>query len=613
LSVLPALPGNEQIRPELPDFEILGELGRGGMGIVYKARQISAERTVALKVILKDRLQHEEAVRRFRREAQAASRLNHPNIVRVYDSDHTGSTHYLVMEYVDGMTLERLVEEWGPLSVERACDFMRQAAQGLQHAHEMALVHRDIKPSNLMVTPSPNPATDGRAPGRRLGYRIKILDMGVARVLQLAGQTPGESLSTLTQGGAVIGTADYIAPEQLEDPHGADIRADLYSLGCTFYFLLTGQVPFPGGSLISKLDKQRWQTPTSIHQLRDDVSPAVAALVQKLMAKSPADRFQTPGELLRPLEELARSGYASSGSAPPSLKERQRLIGHTDVVWSAAFSPDGKLIVSGGKDRQMLLWDVASGVRVRAYPKHTQEIRAVAFAPDGQRLISASGISLRLWDGVSGQELQRLSGHAGAVKCAAFALDGRRLASGSVDKTVRIWDLQTGRELQRLVGHGGEVACLGPVGEGDMLLSGSRDQTLRLWDLRSGREVRVFSPGGGAVLGLAVARDGRLALSAHFDTMLRLWDLESGQEVRRFVGHKQMVTAVALVPDELQFLSGGQDQSVRLWDLETGFELGCLNEHRGGIHCVAAAPRGNVILSASADRTVGVWELPKAK
>src|SRR5438132_2972284 len=177
-------------RPRLPDFEIVGELGRGGMGIVYKARQISRERTVALKVIRKDRLVHEDAVRRFRREAQAAARLAHPNIVLVYDSDHTGDTHFLVMEYVAGITLERLVEHYGPLPVAQACDYIRQAALGLQHAHEQALVHRDIKPANFMVTwPGAKP---GEPPPAGRGM-VKLLDMGVAR---LYGQPAGESVTT---------------------------------------------------------------------------------------------------------------------------------------------------------------------------------------------------------------------------------------------------------------------------------------------------------------------------------------------------------------------------------------------------------------------------------
>ncbi len=148
-------PGQEQAPPVLPDFEILEEIGRGGMGIVYRARQLSDGQILAIKVIRKDRLLHEEAVRRFRREAQAAARLCHPNIVSVYDFDHAGDTHYLVMEFVAGITLERHVEQSGPLTIPRACAFIRQAALGLQHAHEQALVHRDIKPSNFLVLPMP--------------------------------------------------------------------------------------------------------------------------------------------------------------------------------------------------------------------------------------------------------------------------------------------------------------------------------------------------------------------------------------------------------------------------------------------------------------------------
>ncbi len=282
----PIPPLSAEPPPQLPDFEILGEVGRGGMGVVYKARHIPDNRIVAVKVIRQERLRDEDSVRRFRREAQAAARASDPNIVRVFDSDHTGDTHYLVMEYVDGVTLQRLVDDHGPLPVAQACDFMRQAADGLQHAQEQALVHRDIKPSNLMVTGGDTPI-------------VKILDLGVARLLPPLGAAPGESLSTLTQGGSVIGTADYIAPEQLENPHGADIRADLYSLGCTFYFLLTGHVPFPGGTLISKLDKQRWQTPEPVETRRRELPAAVVTVVQKLMSKRPADRYQSPGELAR--------------------------------------------------------------------------------------------------------------------------------------------------------------------------------------------------------------------------------------------------------------------------------------------------------------------------
>ena len=274
--------------PVVPGYEVLGEIGRGGMGVVYKARHLKLNRLTALKVIRKERLAHPDAVRRFRREAQAAARLSHPNIVLVYECDQDGDTHFLAMEYVPGLTLQRLVEQSGPLSVGQACHLMRQAALALQHASEQGLVHRDVKPSNLMVV-----APGGKPPPRPV---VKVLDMGVAR-LHPSANAVEESMTTLTRDGAVIGTPDYVAPEQLENPHGADMRADLYSLGCTFYFLLSGRVPFPGGTLLQKLDRQRWETPPSVDQLRPDVPPAAAAVIRKLMAKRPDDRYRTAAAL----------------------------------------------------------------------------------------------------------------------------------------------------------------------------------------------------------------------------------------------------------------------------------------------------------------------------
>jgi tRNA A-37 threonylcarbamoyl transferase component Bud32 len=594
----PMPPLNAQPPPKLPDFEIQGELGRGGMGVVYKARHLPDDRIVALKVIRKERLLDEESVRRFRREAQAAARACHENIVRVYDSDHSGDTHYLMMEYVDGATLQRLVDEHGPLPVAQACDFIRQAAEGLQHAHEQALVHRDIKPSNLMVT--------GATP--QAAGLVKILDLGVARLLRPMGVLPGESLSTLTQGGAVIGTADYIAPEQLEDPHGADIRADLYSLGCTFYYLLTGRVPFPGGTLISKLDKQRWQTAEPVVSLREEVPQAVASVVQKLMAKRPADRFQSPGELARVLRALARTGYRGPDGAS-LFTMRMRTRGHADVVWSVAFSPDALRFASAGKDGGVVVWDSAAGTQVRALPRHAQEVRAVAFV-DSERLASASGLTVRLWDIATGQELRRFSGHTAAVRSLVPFDEGRRLASGGEDRLIRVWDVQTGREVLRHGDHTAGVTCLAAVpGDVPCVLSGGRDQTLRLWDARNGHDLRVLAGNRGVVLGLAVAPDGRHAASGHFDTIVRLWDLATGSELRRCEGHRQMVTSLAFTNDGHWLISVSQDQTIRLWDVETACELSCVQAQSGGINAVAVSPDARQVLVAGSDGSVSIHEV----
>ena len=214
----------------LGSYVLLERLGEGGMGQVFKAQNWKLGKIVALKLIRKERLAKPDAVRRFQREVRAPPRLcRHPNIVHAYDADEIDGTHLLVMEYVEGATdLARLVKQNGPLPVAQACEYIRQAALGLQHAYERGLVHRDIKPHNLLLTAD--------------GQTVKVLDMGLARLDPLPGD---DRSATMTQEGAVMGTPDYIAPEQALDSHTVDIRADLYSLGCTFYYLLTGKCRSP--------------------------------------------------------------------------------------------------------------------------------------------------------------------------------------------------------------------------------------------------------------------------------------------------------------------------------------------------------------------------------
>src|SRR5262245_41054136 len=232
-----------------PRYRVLNLLGRGGMGAVYAAEHRLMERCVALKTIGRDLSSRPELVERFRREVRAAAQLAHPNIVTAYDAEQAGHTHFLVMEYVEGTDLARLVARRGALPVEEACEYVRQAAFGLQHAHEKGMIHRDIKPHNLMVT----------AAGQ-----VKILDFGLARFVREAGSEAGG----VTALGVIMGTPDYMAPEQASDAHQADIRADLYSLGCTLYFLLAGRVPFPRGAFLDKLVRHATETPTPLPQLR---------------------------------------------------------------------------------------------------------------------------------------------------------------------------------------------------------------------------------------------------------------------------------------------------------------------------------------------------------
>jgi uncharacterized protein (TIGR03067 family) len=304
----------------LGQYQLLEKLGQGGMGTVYKARHEKLDRIVALKVLQKHRMVDQQAVARFEREMKAVGSLEHPNIVRATDAGEVDDVPYLVMEYVDGWDLAALLRRLGPLPVADACEIVRQAAVALQAAHERGLVHRDVKPSNLMLD-------------RQGG--VRLLDLGLAR-FQLTS-TPGEcsSQEEMTGTGQVMGTADYMAPEQFDDSHTADIRADIYALGCTLYKLLSGRQPFAGeayGGPLEKMNAHAQETVPSIRQFRKDVPGALADVIERTLAKDPAGRFQVPEELaeaLKPfceksdLAELARR----EPDYPPTPKPIPQSVG----------------------------------------------------------------------------------------------------------------------------------------------------------------------------------------------------------------------------------------------------------------------------------------------
>jgi eukaryotic-like serine/threonine-protein kinase len=273
----------------LGSYVLLEPLGEGGMGKVFRARNWKLGKIVAVKVIRHDQTANESTVRRFRREILALSRFDHPNVVHAFDAGVCGTMRFYAMDYIPGIDLGRLVQRNGPLPVPDACNYVAQTAQALQHAHLLGLIHRDIKPSNLLL------CTESRS--------IKVLDLGLARF-----RADDPEFSQVTRVGALVGTPDYISPEQVQDSHGADIRSDLYSLGCTFYYLLTGQGPFEHEAPIDKLFCHVREEPTPVEALRPDVPPELAAIIGRLMAKNPADRFQEPAELMSALAPLLQSG-----------------------------------------------------------------------------------------------------------------------------------------------------------------------------------------------------------------------------------------------------------------------------------------------------------------
>lgn len=270
-------------------YKILSLLGAGGMATVYLAEHTVMLRRVALKILPHDLVKNEAALDKFYNEGQAAAALDHANVVRAYDVDNEGNVHYLVMEYVDGPDLEKFVQEKGPLPIEDAADYVRQAAEGLQHAHTKGIIHRDIKPSNLLIT------SEGI---------VKILDMGLASFSSKAKASSSE-------GEGVAGTADFMPPE-VANGKDATAASDLYSLGCTLYYLLTGQVPFPGSDMIAVLIKHQTQEPERIEDLRPEVPEDLANIARKLMAKKPSDRYADATHVASALSEWLTNHQAWS-------------------------------------------------------------------------------------------------------------------------------------------------------------------------------------------------------------------------------------------------------------------------------------------------------------
>jgi serine/threonine-protein kinase len=278
----------------LGKYKLLGHLGSGGMSSVYLAEHVLMQRRVAIKVLPKNRVDDTSYLARFHREAQAAAALDHRNIVRAYDVDNEDKIHYLVMEYIEGRDIQRIVKEDGVFDYGLAAEYVRQAAEGLWYAHRAGLIHRDVKPANLLVD--------------QKGV-IKVLDLGLARFTN-----EDKASLTVAYDENVLGTADYLAPEQAVDSHRVDARADIYGLGCAMYYMLTGHPPFPEGTMPQRLMAHQKQQPPSIYKDRPDAPPDMVEICMKMMAKKPEHRYQTTGEVAQALLGWQVAHGLSSGS-----------------------------------------------------------------------------------------------------------------------------------------------------------------------------------------------------------------------------------------------------------------------------------------------------------
>lgn len=307
----------------LGGYLILDRLGQGGLSQVFKARHVQNDWIVALKVIRQEAMADDDGREQFLHEMEAMARLEHPNIVQFCDLDQAGDIFYFAMEFVEGTDLQKQVDLCGPMPAQEACDYIRQAALGLQHAHERNLVHRDIKPANLFLTQENVrvrlPGKNGKK-GREVVKKrplIKILDWGLAGLRYPGGEAGPERVKSMAKG--IVGTADFLSPEQARNAHTVDIRGDIYSLGCSLYFLLAGQPPFPSGTLMHKILQHQQTRPTPVEKFRDDLSEEVIDILARMMAKDPIERFQTPAAIALALAPSARQEIPAS-EAPKQSK-----------------------------------------------------------------------------------------------------------------------------------------------------------------------------------------------------------------------------------------------------------------------------------------------------
>jgi WD40 repeat protein len=655
---------------DIPGYEIIDELGRGGMGVVYLARQVQLNRPCALKMILAGAHASPQVASRFLSEAQAIARLHHSHIVQIYSIGDASGLPYVELEYVPGGSLDRQLDGT-PWKAARAAGLVEQLARAVALAHAQGIIHRDLKPANVLL------ASDGSP---------KVSDFGLAKFLG--------SDSGLTGSDAIMGSPSYMAPEQAEGKtREVGPEADVYALGTILYELITGRPPFRGASILETLEQVKTAEAVPPSRLVPRLPRDIETISLKCLQKEPVKRYRSASALAEDLRRfqagepiLARpiggaerawrwcrrnplvsmliasiamalvlgtvvSAYfairATRGEllavrkAAEALENASRADKATEKAREEKDLSDHSLYLaemrlahqawqeglvdlvqqylqnqvpkrSGDSDRRGFEWyylDRLCQSELRTLRGHSDMVRSVAFDSAG-RLIASAGDDkkIKLWDTATGAIVRTWSGHTDFVWNIAFSPDGASLASAGEVQTIKLWDVATGRELRTLLGHAAEINFVSYSPGGQTLASAGDDGTVKLWDVATGKEIRTLRGHTGEVSGVSFSPDGNFIASAGMDRTVKWWSVATGREVRTLRGHTAPVQVVTLSPDGRTIASASSDRTIKLWEAATGAELRTLRGHTAAVTAVEFSPDGGNLASAGKDRMVKLWD-----